>query len=261
MVNPQDAVVSLPDLGGAAVIVTGAGGGVGEGIARQFAAAGAAVLLHYRSSAVSAEALAAQLRSVGGNAVAAQADLVDPAQCEALVARALTEFGRLDHLVNNAGVQPIEPLATMTVPQWRDVIDTNTTATFAATQAAVAAMGDGGGTVTHIASIEGSRPAAAHSHYCASKAAIIMHARTAALEYGPRGIRVNSVSPGLVHRDGLDEGWPDGVARWKANAPLGRLGHNTDIGNACVFLASPMAAWISGVDLVVDGGMSASSSW
>jgi 3-oxoacyl-[acyl-carrier protein] reductase len=88
-----------------------------------------------------------------------------------------------------------------------------------------------------------------------------MLARAAALEYGLTGIRVNSVSPGLVNRPDLAAAWPDGVRRWRANAPLGRLGEPDDIGDACVFLASPMARWITGIDLPVDGGMSAVPGW
>lgn len=261
MMSAERTVSQLPDLTGTVTVITGSGGGLGAGIARQFAAAGGAVVLHYRTSSDSAEELARELRASGGEAITAQADLTDAAQCDALMARAVEHYGRLDHLVNNAGVQPNEDLDGMTVDQWRFVIDSNTTGTFAATQAAVKHMRDAGGSITHIGSIEGSHPAAAHAHYCASKAAVIMHARTAALEYGSLGIRVNSVSPGLINRDGLAEAWPDGVKRWKQNAPLSRLGNNQDIGNACVFLASSMATWITGTDLIVDGGMSASPTW
>lgn len=118
-----------------------------------------------------------------------------------------------------------------------------------------------GGSIVHIASIEGSRPAVGHAHYSASKAGLIMFARSAALEYGARGIRVNTVSPGLIDRPGLDRDWPEGVARWHAAAPLRRLGCPEDIGDACVFLASPSASWITGHDLVVDGGVSAHPTW
>lgn len=253
---------SLPDLSGTAVVITGAGGGIGSGIARQFAAAGAAVVLHYWRSEGEASALVAELGRAGARAVTARADITDPEQCAGLMHRAVEEFGRLDALVNNAGVQPNEPLEGMTAEQWRFVLDTNATGTFLATQAAVDVMrATGGGSITQIASIEGSHPALAHSHYCASKAAIIMHARTAAIEYGRLGIRVNCVSPGLIHRDGLEEAWPEGVGRWHANAPLGRMGTDTDIGNACVFLASPMASWITAHNLVVDGGMTSSPTW
>lgn len=252
----------LPDLSGTVALVTGAGGGIGSGIARQFAAAGAAVVLHYLSSADEAAALSEELTAAGGRTVTAQADVTDPEQCRALVRTAVDHFGRLDALVNNSGVQPNEPLADMSVEQWRFVVDTNVTGTFLATQAAVEVMRDGGGgSVTHIASIEGSQPAYDHAHYCASKAAVIMHARTAAIEYGPLGVRVNTVSPGLIHRDGLEDAWPDGVGRWLEAAPLGRLGRSSDVGDACVFLASTMAAFITGQDLRVDGGMLARPTW
>jgi NAD(P)-dependent dehydrogenase (short-subunit alcohol dehydrogenase family) len=121
--------------------------------------------------------------------------------------------------------------------------------------------GAGGGSIIHIASIEGSQPAYGHAHYAASKAAIIMHARAAAIEYGPLGIRVNTVSPGLIARPGLEQDWPEGVGRWLAAAPLGRLGTGMDVANACLFLASPLASWITGHNLVVDGGMSAHPTW
>lgn len=256
-----DIAMTLPDLRGTVALVTGASGGIGAGIARQFAAAGADLLLHYHANGTPAEALAAELRASGVRAVTARADITDPGQCGALVDTAVSALGRLDALVNNAGVQPVQPLAEMTLSDWRTVVDTNLHGTFACTQAAAEVMRSGGGSITHIASIEGSHPAFAHAHYCASKAAIIMHARSAALEYGPFGIRVNSVSPGLVERDGLAQAWPDGVQRWRRTAPLGRLGRATDIGNACVFLASPMAEWITGQDLAVDGGMSAHPTW
>lgn len=252
----------LPDLSGAVAVVTGAGGGIGSGIARQLAAAGAAVVLHYRSSADEAAALAAEIDVAGGRSVTAQADVTDPEQCRALMRTAVDHFGRLDALVNNAGVQPNEPLEGMSAEQWRFVLDTNVTGTFLATQAAVEVMRHGGGgSVTHIASIEGSQPAYDHAHYCASKAAVIMHARTAAIEYGPLGVRVNTVSPGLIHRDGLQDAWPEGVRRWLDAAPLGRLGLSSDVGDACVFLASPMASFITGHDLRVDGGMLAHPTW
>lgn len=267
----------LPDLSGAVAVVTGAGGGIGGGIARQLSAAGANLVLGYRTSGSTATALADELIAAGGRAVTVEADITDPAACTRLMSTAVDAFGRLDILVNNAGVQPVQALEGMGVADWRAVIDANVTGTFAATQAAVAAMrrgaGDGAsvadtagagrtvGSIVHIASIEGTHPAFAHAHYCASKAAILMHARTAALEYGPFGIRVNAVSPGLIDRDGLAEAWPDGVQRWTAAAPLQRLGMATDIGNACVFLASPMASWITGQNLVVDGGVSVHPTW
>jgi NAD(P)-dependent dehydrogenase (short-subunit alcohol dehydrogenase family) len=225
------------DLSGKVVLVTGAGGTIGAGIAARFADAGALVVRHRGTQD-------GDLRT----------------EAHRVVDEAAAHHGRLDAVVNNAGVQPVEPLPGMTIEQWQSVVDTNLTGPFAVTQAASAHL-PAGGSVTHIASIEGRNPAEGHAHYSASKAALIMHARAAALEYGPRGIRVNTVSPGLVARPGIEEQWPEGVARWLAAAPLERLGTPEDIGNACVFLASDLASWITGHDLVVDGGVTARPTW
>lgn len=225
------------DLNGRVVLVTGAGGTIGTGIATRFEASGALVVRHRGST---------------------DGDLRTEAQ--RVVDEAAAEHGRLDAVVNNAGVQPVEPLQGMTTEQWQSVVDTNLLAPFAVTQAAVRHLQEGG-TITHIASIEGRNPAEGHAHYAASKAALIMHARAAAPEYGPRGIRVNTVSPGLIARPGIEEQWPEGVARWRAAAPLTRLGTPEDVGDSCVFLASDLARWITGHDLVVDGGVTARPTW
>jgi 3-oxoacyl-[acyl-carrier protein] reductase len=223
------------DLSGKVALVTGAGGGLGAGIALRFEAAGAVVVRH---------------RGREDGDLRTSADRV--------VSEAFHLHGRLDAVVNNAGVQPVEPLPDMTISQWQSVVDTNLTGPFAVTQAAARFPVS---SITHIASIEGSHPAAGHAHYSASKAALIMHARAAALEYGPRGIRVNTVSPGLIARPGIADEWPEGVARWEAAAPLSRMGSPEDVGNACVFLASELASWITGHDLVVDGGVTARPTW
>ncbi|MFE9286321.1 SDR family NAD(P)-dependent oxidoreductase [Streptomyces olivaceus] len=253
-----------PLLDGQTALVTGAGGGIGRGIALRFAREGAAVAVHCRTSVEAARAVAERIREHGGRATVLRADLADEDGCRRVVEEAADwGGGRLTALVNNAGVQPLRELPGMTAAEWRAVVDTNLTAVFACTQAAAEVMRsqDGGGTVTHIASIEAGAPAPAHAHYSASKAAVVMHARSAALEYGPWGIRVNSVSPGLVDREGLDAAWPEGVRRWRGAAPLGRLGRPEDVGDACVFLASRLASWITGHDLVVDGGVTARPSW
>ncbi|MFE9097960.1 SDR family NAD(P)-dependent oxidoreductase [Streptomyces sp. NPDC007264] len=250
-------------LEGQVALVTGAGGGIGRGVALRFAEEGAAVAVHCRTAVGAARDLAARIGGAGGRAVVLRADLTVEDACRRLVGDA-TEWGggRLTALVNNAGVQPVQELAGMTVADWRAVVDANLSSVFACTQAAVEVMREtGGGTVTHIASVEATHPAPLHAHYCASKAAVVMHARSAALEYGPLGIRVNTVSPGLVDREGLAEDWPEGVRRWREAVPTGRLGRPEDVGDACVFLASPLASWITGHDLVVDGGMSARPTW
>ena len=113
----------------------------------------------------------------------------------------------------------------------------------------------------NVASIEGLQPAFEHSHYSASKAAVLMHTRSAALEFGPFAIRVNAVAPGLIDREGLSEAWPEGVARWRSKAPLGRVGESADVADACLFLVSPAARWITGSTLTVDGGMLTHPIW
>jgi 3-oxoacyl-[acyl-carrier protein] reductase len=247
------------DLTGTATLVTGASGGIGRGIALRFAEAGSAVAVHYHRDHARAAAVVTEIEAAGGNAVAIAADLTDDAACHSLVRAAATWAGRLDTLVNNAGIQPVEPLPGMPVSAWREMLATNLTSAFSCTQAAAEVMSSG--SVIHIASIEASQPSPGHAHYSSAKAALVMHARNAALEYGPRGIRVNTVSPGLIDRPGLVEDWPEGVDRWHRAAPLARLGTPTDVANACVFLASPLATWITGHDLVVDGGVSSHPTW
>jgi NAD(P)-dependent dehydrogenase (short-subunit alcohol dehydrogenase family) len=253
-------------LDGQVALVTGAGGGIGRGIALGFAAAGAAVAAHFRTDEESARDVVARITDSGGRAVALRADLTVESECHRVVREAADwGGGTLTALVNSAGVQPVQELPGMTAADWRAVVDTNVSSVFACTQAAADVMrGAGEGpvrSITHIASIEATHPAPLHAHYCASKAAVVMHARAAALEYGPYGIRVNTVSPGLIDREGLAQAWPEGVRRWQQAVPTGRLGRPQDVADACVFLASPMASWITGHDLVVDGGVSARPTW
>lgn len=242
------------NLSGQVVLVTGATGGIGRGIARRFHAAGATVAIHHRARPDEAASLAAELPG----SFVVSGDVTDPDA--RIVDQVVAEAGKITGLVNNAAIQPLAELADLDEESWRAMIDTNLTAAHRLSQAAAAHMTEGGW-ITHIASIEGTKPAPAHGHYAVSKAALIMHARAAALEWGRRGIRVNTVSPGLIDRPGLDRDWPEGVARWKAAAPLGRLGTPEDIGDACVFLASDLARWITGIDLVVDGGVSTHPTW
>jgi 3-oxoacyl-[acyl-carrier protein] reductase len=253
---------ALPDLAGSATLVTGASGTIGHGIALRFAEAGSAVAVHYHRDRPRADALVRRIEAAGGVATALAADLADEEACHGLVRAAADWAGRLDTLVNNAGIQPVRDLPGMPVADWRAMIETNLTSAFCCTQAAARIMTDqGGGAIVHIASIEATQPAPGHAHYSSAKAALVMHARAAALEYGRHGIRVNAVSPGLVDRPGLATDWPEGVDRWKGAAPLTRLGTPTDVANACVFLASPLAAWITGHNLVVDGGVSVHPTW
>ncbi|MFD8812858.1 SDR family NAD(P)-dependent oxidoreductase [Streptomyces sp. NPDC059627] len=251
-------------LDGQTALVTGASGGIGRAIARRLAAEGAAVAVHCRTAVRAAQEAAADITSAGGRATVVQGDLSDEETCHRVVREAADwGGGRLTALVNNAAVQPVQPLPGMTAADWRAVVDTDLTSVFACTQAAAEIMRaqSGGGTVTHIASIEATQPAPGHAHYSTAKAAVVMHARAAALEYGPLGIRVNTVSPGLIDREGLAGDWPQGVRRWQEAVPMGRLGSADDVANAVVFLTSPLASWITGHDLVVDGGVSTRPTW
>jgi NAD(P)-dependent dehydrogenase (short-subunit alcohol dehydrogenase family) len=245
-------VGSLLDLSGRVAVVTGAGGTIGAGIARRLHEAGASVVFHARDRT----ALEPLPES---RAVAASGDVVRNAR--EICSAAVEAFGRLDILANNAGIQPVAPLESIGDDELAEMFRVNAVGVAAMTREAAALMRGVGGAIVNIASIEGLQPAFEHSHYAASKAAVIMHTRAAALELGRSGIRVNSVSPGVIEAAGIERSWPEGVARWHAAAPLERLGHPSDVADAVLFLASPAARWITGANLVVDGGVLAHNTW
>lgn len=239
------------------VLVTGAGRGIGLGIGSAFASAGAKVIFHYHTSQEAAEEAVKKIHFQNGEAITFQADTTHPDDVQRLFTAVKSAFGQLDVLINNAGTYPIHPLLDLKAEEWDAVINSNLRSVFLCTQAAGHLMKTGmGGSIINIASIEGSFPTVNHAHYCAAKAGIIQFTKTAARELGCYNIRVNAISPGLIHRPGLEEDWPEGVARWQKSAPLGRMGTPQDIAHACLFLASPAAGWITGVNLPVDGGAS-----
>ncbi len=247
----------LLDLSGKTVVVTGSGSGLGSGIARRFAEAGADVLVHYRGSKDGAESVAAGIRKLGRRAALVQADVSTSAGVACLLDAAAQALGGLDILVNNAGIYPVAPLLDMPEEQWDAVIAADLRSVHLCTQAAARRMIEQKrpGAIINISSIEGHAAAPMHAHYNAAKAAVLMYTRAAAAEFGKHAIRVNSVSPGLIGRAGLEEAWPEGVKSYLRGAPLGRLGTPEDVADACLFLASPAARWITGADLLVDGGM------
>jgi len=240
------------NLSGETVLVTGASGNIGSGIAVRLVEAGAEVVVHYHRDQASAVRLAGDL----GGAVTVQADLTDKAAVDAMFSA-----GQPSMIVNNAALQTVVDLRDMSFEDWRAMLATNLDAVFLVMQRAAHAWGARGGAIVNIASIEALDPAAGHGHYATSKAGLVMLSRAAALEFGAAGIRINCVSPGLIDREGLARDWPDGVSRWQDRAPLGRLGTAQDVADAVLFLLSPAARWISGTNLVVDGGMSAQSRW
>lgn len=237
-------------------IVTGASQGIGAGIARRFAEAGANVVVHYRGDKEGADAVVSEITAKQGRAVAIQAELANEAGSQSLVAATIEEFGGLDVLINNAGTFPNKAFLDMTLADWQSMYSANVETAMLCTQAAAKHMqATGGGAIVNIGSTSASNPGSDHSHYNSAKAAVIMLTRSAAQELAVHGIRVNAVSPGLIARPGIEEHWPDGVARWQEQAPMGRMGEPEDVADACLFMASPAARWVTGQNLVLDGGV------
>jgi 3-oxoacyl-[acyl-carrier protein] reductase len=234
-------------LEGRTALVTGASKGIGRAIATELAAAGASVVLGYRSGGEEAEALAAEL---GGRAV--RADVSDPEEARRLV----EEAGELHVLVNNAGITRDGLLARMPDDDWRTVIETNLSAVFYTCRAAARGMmRRRSGSIVNVSSIVGVHGNPGQTNYSASKAGIIGFTKALARELGPRGVRANVVAPGYVATQ-LTEVLPGELQQaMLANTPLGRLGDPEDVAGAVRFLCSDEAAFITGDVLLVDGGL------
>ncbi len=235
---------------GLSVLVTGGSKGIGKGIARVFAQAGAHVTITGRDEA----ALQRCASELGVATVAA--DVSVPADCVRAASAAVDRFGGLDVLCANAGIFPEARLADLTESDVDTVLGVNVKGTIFSVQACVPALtASGRGRVILTSSITGPITGfPGWTHYGASKAAQLGFLRTAAIELSPQKITVNAVLPGNISTEGIDELGPEYRAAMEASIPLGRLGDVADIGNACLFLATVEAGYITGQTLVVDGG-------
>ena len=251
-------VPSLFDLSGDVAVVTGAGRGIGEGIARTLAGAGAAVVVAARRSN-EIEKVAETIRGEGGRALAVTTDVTDDEAVEALARAAVAEFGKLDIWVNNAGGSPIQkPLTSLPRDEWDATLALNLTAVWSCTVIAERHMQEGG-RVLNISSRAAVVPAPGSGHYAAAKAGRNSLTTTFAAELGPK-IRVNAIMPGAVPTEvmmkalRLDE---DDLPRFEKQMrlPAGRLGTPEDLGAAALYLVSPASAWVTGEVLSVSGGM------
>ncbi|WP_165075829.1 SDR family NAD(P)-dependent oxidoreductase [Paludisphaera rhizosphaerae] len=246
-------------LDGKVAVVTGASKGIGAEIARELAAAGAAVVVNYASSKAGADKVVADIEAKGGKATAVQADLSEPEQVAKLFAAAKKAYGRLDVLVNNAGVYEFAPLEEITLEHFRKQFDLNVLGLILATKEAARLFGDEGGSVINISSVAAKAAMPAASVYSATKAAVDAVTRSLAKELGPKKIRVNSINPGMVetegvHAAGISES--DFRKQYEAQTALGRIGQPSDIAPAAVFLASTDSGWITGETFYISGGFS-----
>jgi 3-oxoacyl-[acyl-carrier protein] reductase len=245
-------------LEGKVAIVTGASKGIGASIARHLAEAGAAVVVNYASSKGEADRVVAEIAAKGGRAIAVQADLARPADIERLFAEARTAFGRLDIVVNNAGVYEFMPLEQITEAHFHRQFDVNVLGLILAAREAVKHFGAEGGSIVNVSSVASTAAPPNASVYSATKAAVDAVTRSLAKELGSRRIRVNAINPGPVETEGfktagLEES--DFRKQVEAQTPLGRIGQPQDIAPGVVFLASEDAAWITGETLHISGGM------
>jgi 3-oxoacyl-[acyl-carrier protein] reductase len=245
-------------LAGKVAIVTGASKGIGASIAKHLAAEGAAVVVNYSSSKEDADRVVAGITGNGGKAVAVQANVAKHAEIERLFAETKKAFGRLDILINNAGIYQFSPLEGVTEQHFHDQFDLNVLGLLLSSREAAKYFGPEGGSIVNISSLAGVAPPANGAVYSATKAAVDAVTKSLAKELGPRQIRVNSINPGMVVTEGVRAA---GIERsdfrkeMEARTPLGRIGQPEDVAPAVVFFASPDASWITGETLVIAGGL------
>ena len=237
-------------------IVTGGSRGIGKAICQTFAENGCDVAFTYNNSKESAENLAKDLKNIGINAKAYKSDASSFDDATQLVEDVINDFGKIDILVNNAGIKKDNLLMRMDKEDFDSVINTNLSSVFNLTKASIRTfLKQRSGSIINISSVVGVKGNAGQSNYSASKAGIIGFSKSVALELGSRNIRSNVIAPGFIETDMTNSLSEDVINSWKESIPLKRGGDPSDVGNACVFLASDLSSYITGQVLHVDGGM------
>ena len=245
-------------LSGKVAIVTGASKGIGASIARHLAGEGASVVVNYESSKKDADRVVEEITEHGGTALAVQGDVAQQADITRLFSEAKATFGRVDVLVNNAGIYDFQPIEGVTEEHFHKQFDTNVLGLLLASKEAVKYFDGRGGTIINVSSVASTAAPPNSAVYSGTKAAVDAITRSLAKELGPRHIRVNAINPGMVetegfHAAGIHES--DFRKQIEAQTPLGRIGQPNDIAPAVVFLASGGADWITGETLTVSGGL------
>lgn len=237
-------------------LITGGSRGIGEGIVRRFVENGANVAFTYRSSAAQAEALAADLGKLGVTVKAYQSDASSFQAAEELVNQILADFGKIDILINNAGITQDTLMLRMTEEQWDKVIETNLKSVFNLTKHALRPMmKNRGGSIINMSSIVGITGNAGQANYAASKAGIIGFSKSIAKEMGSRNIRCNVIAPGFIETDMTDALDEKTREAYLSNIPLKRLGKAEEVADVCVFLGSDLSNYVSGQTISVCGAL------
>ncbi len=244
-------------LAGKVAVVTGASKGIGAEVAKHLASEGAAVVVNYASSKEGADRVVAEITGKGGKAVAVRADVSRPDDIRRLFAETKAAFGRLDVLVNNAGVYDFAPLEAITPEHFHKQFNLNVLGLILTTQEAVKHFGPVGGSVVNLSSVVAKLALPGAAVYSATKAAVDSVTRTLSAELGPKKIRVNAVNPGMVETEGnamAADAENEFRKTVEAHTPLGRIGQVDDIAPAVAFFASDDSKWVTGETLFIAGG-------